>query len=108
MDFEIYFFANIPNFVVEKESEIKIGWYWVSGCNLFFITFFRFSQGAKRGVPHPQNFIFFGFSLLFIHIIGVIEVLIYSGLEKVKIRDLRQFIFGEKNETRPRRKAAPG
>ena len=46
------FFANIPNFILEKDSQIKIGG-WRSGCDFFFM-FLQFFCGAKMGVP-PQN-----------------------------------------------------
>ena len=48
---EVYFFANIPNFIVEKDYEIKIGCYWGSGGDLFFLGFRKKFLEAKMGVP---------------------------------------------------------
>ena len=38
-------FANIPHFILEKNSEITIGGYWGSGSGL--IWFLKISRGAK-------------------------------------------------------------
>ena len=38
-DLEVWFFANIPNFIVENDFEIKIGCYRGSGGDLFFLGF---------------------------------------------------------------------
>ena len=47
----LFFLVNIPNFIEEKDSEIKIGCYWGSGDDLFFFRFMKFFRGAKMGVP---------------------------------------------------------
>ena len=48
------FFANIPNFVVEKDSEMKIGCNRGSGGDFFFFEFWIFFEGQKLGFP--KNF----------------------------------------------------
>ena len=48
---EVNFFANLPNFIEEKDSEIKIWCHGGSGGNLFFLVFEQILMGKNGGPP---------------------------------------------------------